>query len=177
MASRFQQELKEVLPGFSHFKLEPEGREAKSLKVFFESEAGKPIELRFEVLSDGQRMLVALYALLHGLAAQPEEIYGTDLPSELLCLDEPDNFIASREIQPWLTAIEERLLETKSRLLMISHHPESIDYGLMPSSDETYSAFWFSREDGGNTRVQPLVPELSGGLKPSELAARGWLRP
>lgn len=177
MASRLQQELAEVLPGFSHFKLEPQGREAKSLKVFFESEAGKTIDLRFEVLSDGQRMLVALYALLHGLAAQPEEIYGSDLPSELLCLDEPDNFIASREIQPWLAAIEERLVETKSRLLMISHHPESIDYGLMPASDESYSAFWFSREDGGNTRVQPLVPELSGGLKPSELAARGWLRP
>jgi predicted ATPase len=175
MASRLQEELAEVLPGFSHFKLEPQGREAKSLKVFFEGQAGKLVELSFEALSDGQRMLVALYAILHGLAAQPEEIYDTDLPSELLCLDEPDNFIASREIQPWLTAMEERLVETKSRLLMISHHPESIDYGLMPSSGEAYSAFWFSREDGRNTRVQSLSAEQPGGLKPSELAARGWL--
>lgn len=175
MASRLQQELAEVLPGFSHFKLEPQGRDAKSLKVFFEPHAGKLVELSFEALSDGQRMLVALYALLHGLAAQPEEIYGADLPSELLCLDEPDNFISSREIQPWLTAIEDRLAETKSRLLMISHHPESIDYGLMPSSGEAYSAFWFSREEGGHTRVQPLGAEQPGGLKPSELAARGWL--
>jgi energy-coupling factor transporter ATP-binding protein EcfA2 len=175
MAFRLQKELTEVLPGFSHFKLEPYGPEAKLLKAFFQGQAGRAVELSFGSLSDGQRMLIALYALLHGLAAQPEETYGNDLPSELLCLDEPDNFIASREIQPWLTAVEDRLFETKARLLVISHHPESIDYALIPSSGEAYSAFWFSRGESGQTRVQPLVADEPGGLKPSELAARGWL--
>ena len=175
MAFRLQKELTEVLPGFSHFKLEPYGPEAKLLKTFFEAKAGKLVEMTFGALSDGQRMLIALYSLLHGLAAQPEEIYSNELPSELLCLDEPDNFIASREIQPWLAAIEDRLIETKARLLLISHHPESIDYALIPSSGESFSAFWFSREAGGHTRVQPLVADQPGGLKPSELAARGWL--
>jgi energy-coupling factor transporter ATP-binding protein EcfA2 len=175
MAIRLEQELKEILPGFSHFKLESHGPEAKLLKAVFDHEGQKPVELSFSCLSDGQRMLIALYALLHSLRAQPEESDGDNQPTGLLCLDEPDNFIASREIQPWLTAIEDQLLEAKARLLLISHHPESIDYGLMPSTGETLSVFWFSREAGGHSRVQTLLPEQNGGLKPSELAARGWL--
>lgn len=173
MVSRLQQVLKEILPGFSHFNLEPVGPEAKLLKAVF-NQKGKP--LSFGSLSDGQRMLVALYALLHGLTAQPEGIDGnTDRPAGMLCLDEPDNFVASGEIQPWLIALADQLAAAKSRVLMISHHPESIDYALMPSSEEIYSAFWFSREEGSHTRVQPVAPEQPGGLKPSELAARGWL--
>jgi energy-coupling factor transporter ATP-binding protein EcfA2 len=173
MVSRLQQVLKEILPGFSHFNLESVGPEAKLLKAVF-NQKGKP--LSFGSLSDGQRMLVALYALLHGLAAQPEGLEGSaDRPAGMLCLDEPDNFVASGEIQPWLIALADQLTDAKSRVLMISHHPESIDYALMPSSEKTYSAFWFSREEGSHTRVQPVAPEEPGGLKPSELAARGWL--
>lgn len=176
MAIRLQEELREILPGFSHFKFPSQGPEATLLKAVFKQKGSKPIELSFGSLSDGQRMLITLYALLHSLRAQPEES-DDDMgqSSGLLCLDEPDNFIASREIQPWLTAIEDQLLEARARLLLISHHPESIDYGLMPSTGETFSVFWFSREAGGHSRVEELLPEQSGGLKPSELAARGWL--
>ena len=178
MAISLQRELKEILPGFSHFKFEPYGPEARLLKAVFNEEGGNQIALTFNGLSDGQRMLVALYAVLHGLSAQPEGLNGaTDQPGTLLCLDEPDNFVASGEIQPWLTAAEEQLSKTKTRLLMISHHPESINYSLMPSSEETYSVYWFSREENSHTRVQPVASEQPGGLKPSELAARGWLKP
>lgn len=176
MANRLEQELKEILPGFRNFKLESHGPEAKLLKAVFDHKGGNPVELSFSSLSDGQRMLIALYALLHGLSAQPEEWDGANgQPGTLLCLDEPDNFVASGEIQPWLTAAEEHLSNTKTRMLMISHHPESINYGLMPSSEDIYSVFWFSREENSHTRVQPVASEQPGGLKPSELAARGWL--
>jgi hypothetical protein len=173
MVIRLQRELKEIIRGFDHLNLESEGRDARNLNALF---SDKGIRLRFGSLSDGQRMLVALYAAIHGLTSRLQEFdRNIDLPPGLLCLDEPDNFIATAEIQPWLTSAEDRLLETGSRLMMISHHPESIDYGLMPSSGHTYSAFWFSREEAGRTRVQPIAPEQPGGLKPSELAARGWL--
>lgn len=176
MGFRLQRDLKEVLPGFSHFVFEPYGPDAKLLKVVFDQTTGPPITLGFSSLSDGQRMLIGLYALLHGLDAQPEGPEGSgDLPTRTLCLDEPDNFVASGEIQPWLATAEEKLANAKARLLMISHHPESINYGLMPSSEETYSVYWFSREENSHTRVQPVVAEEPGGLKPSELAARGWL--
>lgn len=176
MAIRLQQELREILPGFSHFKFPSQGPEATLLKAVFEQTEGRPVELSFGSLSDGQRMLIALYALLYGLTAQPEELeVDKDQPSGLLCLDEPDNFIASPEIQPWLAAVEEQLSNSKARVLLISHHPESIDYALMSSSGEAWSAFWFGRERRGHTRVQPLDREQPGGLKPSELAARGWL--
>jgi energy-coupling factor transporter ATP-binding protein EcfA2 len=178
VAISLQKELKEILPGFSHFKFEAYGPEARLLKAVFNQKGGNQIALTLSGLSDGQRMLVALYALLQGLSGQPEGLNGAeDQPGTLLCLDEPDNFVASGEIQPWLTAAEEQLSNTKTRMLMISHHPESINYGLMPSSEEIYSVFWFSREENSHTRVQPVAPEQPGGLKPSELAARGWLKP
>ena len=173
-----QRDLKEIMPGFSHFKFEPFGPEARLLKAVFEQPGGNQFTLTLSSLSDGQRMLVALYALLNGLNAQPEGAEGSgDQPAGTLCLDEPDNFVASGEIQPWLAAAEEKLANAKARLLMISHHPESINYGLMPSSEETYSVHWFSREENSHTRVQPVASEQPGGLKPSELAARGWLKP
>ena len=105
MVIQLEQELKEVLPGFHHFYLESSG-EAKLLKAVFEPK-GK--HLTFGLLSDGQRMLVALYAILYGLTARPEWIDTRidDQSGALLCLDEPDNFIASREIQPWPAAAQD----------------------------------------------------------------------
>jgi len=178
VAFRLHQELKDVIPGFSHFKFDRVGEEATVLKAVFDQKGRSQATVNFSSFSDGQRMLVALYALLHSLGAVPEGLdTSQDLPSGLLCLDEPDNFIASREIQPWLIAVQEELRETRARLLMISHHPESIDYALIPSTGEDFSSFWFSREENLHTRVQPIVPDQDGGLKPSELATRGWLRP
>ena len=175
-AFRLQRDLKNILPRFSHFRFEEYGPEARLLKAVFDQDGANAVALNFCSLSDGQRMLVALYALLNRLSAESLDAgINSDLPGGMLCLDEPDNFIASREIQPWLSAVEDRLLNTKARLLMISHHPESIDYALIPSSGEAFSAFWFSREEGRHTRVQPVAAEAPDGLKPSELAARGWL--
>ena len=54
----------------------------------------KSFRLDFNELSDGQQTLIALYALLHFLVQE----------NTTLCIDEPDNFVALAELQPWLFA-------------------------------------------------------------------------
>ena len=68
-------------------------------------------------LSDGQRYLIALYMVLHFLIARGSTVI----------IDEPDNFIALREIQPWLLAAEEAVEENRGQLILVSHHPEILN--------------------------------------------------
>ncbi len=109
------------------------------------------------MLSDGQKALLVLYVLLHGV--------GRHLP--VLCLDEPDNFVSIREIQPFLTELDDLSDETGLQVLLISHSPEVIDY--VGAS----GAILLERPDGGHTRVRSI--EVKGALRLSELMARGWL--
>ncbi len=87
-----------------------------------------------------------------------------------IILDEPDNFISLREIQPWLAAVDDAIESGHGQLLLISHHPELInqwapDYGVR-----------FVRESGGPIRVQPepFSGRPDSGLTPAELLSRGW---
>ncbi len=61
----------------------------------------------FHELSDGQRVLFGLYAVLH--YAMHEET--------TVSFDEPDNFVSLREIDPWLQSVGERAAVTKSQVL------------------------------------------------------------
>jgi hypothetical protein len=90
-------ELKKVLPGFDSFSLKEVGEDTRSLKVFFQRPGGgrRLLTYDFGELSDGQRMLIALYAIVFGLRDGGLHLF----------LDEPDNYMALREIQPWLTAL------------------------------------------------------------------------
>ena len=75
---------------------------------------------RLGQLSDGQRALIALYCLLRfcdGRAAKAS-----------LFVDEPDNYISLREVQPWVVALSEALGDTLEQAVIISHHPVTIDY-------------------------------------------------
>lgn len=56
----------------------------------------KRVNYSLSELSDGQRYLLALYMILHFLMAKGHTVF----------IDEPDNFISLREIQPWLLAAE-----------------------------------------------------------------------
>jgi len=177
IALRLQQTMQDVLTEFESFKFDDYGPEVKLLKTIVKAKGKRPFGLNFSSLSDGQRMLIALYALVQGLNTNLDTFEGDDsTPAGLLCLDEPDNFVSIREIQPWLTDAEDRLMESKARILMISHNPEIINYALTPSSGESPSVFWFDREEGGHTRVSPVDQNAKGALKPSELVARGWLK-
>ena len=108
-------------------------------------------------LSDGQRALVVLYSLLH-------------LPSDRrpsIFLDEPDNYLSLSEVQPWLAEAVQGCGDSIEQLVLISHHPTTIDY--MAGA----SGLWFSREENGPTRVTDDPPN-GGDLPFSEIVARGW---
>jgi predicted ATPase len=152
---RAHEVLQEIIPGFEQLRMHPAGR-AKVLVASFRYPGGKGYDIDFDALSDGQKTLIVHYVVL-ALAAH--------LP--FLCLDEPDNYVSIREIQPFLTELSDVSDETGLQVLMISHSPEVIDY-FGPSD-----AVLLERPDGGHTRVGTL-PE-GGALRLSEMMARGWL--
>jgi len=155
--------LKDLYEGFGDLRLEPEGANVRHLyaTIGIEEEKGrqKNIPLSFGELSDGERALIVLYTLL----------YLVNEPNTTLCLDEPDNYIALAEIQPWLVSLREKIEAGDAQALLISHHPELIDY-LAPRC-----GLVFERDRNGPTRVRRF--EAEGGeecLAPSEIVARGW---
>jgi predicted ATPase len=151
--------LREVLPGFYAFKLEQAGR-ARILKVGFrgDDESGNVNFYEFEQLSDGQRVLIVLYSLLGGL----------NDPHAIMILDEPENYLALPEIQPWLMSLADHCDAASNQAILISHHPELIDY---LGSEQ---GIWIEREAEKPARVQQLSSHPPETLKLSESIARGW---
>ena len=154
----FTAEIKKIIPDFSGLRLEQTGTVVRALTSVF-NEGESRYELRFSELSDGQRALIVLYALV--LLTKG----GT------LLLDEPDNYMSLPEIQPWLLALEDRCGEYISQAVLRTHHPELIDYL------GTKEGILLKHEDSGATRAVRLADEYScedTGLPWSELIARGW---
>jgi len=153
--------LKEVLPNFESFSFSDVGRGSKVLKVMFGSNqrGAKALSFDFDELSDGQRVLIALYTIVHALKGEHLSLF----------LDEPDNFVSLREIQPWLAAVQDACGDTIRQAVIISHHPEIIDYL------GTSEGKWFSREGVGPTRVTDEPPIPTDGLKLSETIALGQI--
>ncbi len=157
---RIRDSLREVLPGFDDFRFENVGGKARAFKLdFVTDEQGKKrrFTLSFEQLSYGQRMLVALYSILHGTIAADTTI----------CIDEPDNFVSLKEIQPWLIGLQNQSDDTGCQWLMISHNPEVMNY--LASGIGS----WFYRVGNGPVRVRPFECDQEGLFKPSEIVAKG----
>ena len=156
--------LREVIDGFHNIHLQQSGLDTRALMLDFAGDhvsGGDNFKLRFDELSDGHRALVVLYALLH---LRPESGGVT------LFLDEPDNFLALSEIQPWLLELIDLCDKTPSQAVVCSHHPELIDY-LGPDS-----GVLLVRQSSTAITAQPLSELSDGdGLKLSEQLARGWL--
>ena len=159
---RLFDELRRVIPGFDGFSIKDAGEDVRVLKVLFEGEPlnGRPLVYDFAELSDGQRVLIALYALLFGLKGEGASLF----------LDEPENFVTLREIQPWLAALTDACGESVEQAVLISHHPEVIDY-LAGSA-----GLWLERDKGGPVRIVERRNVTADGLKTSEAMARGWTR-
>lgn len=151
-----REDLKEVIPGFRTLRLESTGvRSTRQLTAMLDA-SGSSYAVDFGELSDGQRGLVLLYTLLHGMRS-----------SAALLLDEPEAHVGLSEIQPWLVRLDSTF-ESNGQVFLISHHPEVIDY--MAAS----SAWWFERLDGAYTRQpRPLPVDLNSGLSASQQIARG----
>ncbi|MDI1276107.1 AAA family ATPase [Methylobacter sp.] len=156
--SAFEKAMRDILPGFDYFKIEQAGQ-AKVLQVDFENKTNKKeiISYYFNELSEGQKVLIALYALVY---CAPE--------NSLICIDEPENFLALPEIQPWFDTLYDQCAERGLQTLLISHHPKIIN---LLASD---SGYWFSRENN-LTRIQKISPEDGSGLSIAELIDRGWI--
>ncbi len=164
LAFQVMTELKEVLPGFEYFKFEATGKNHRLLKAYFNVEGeNRTIGYNFGELSDGQRMLIALYSLLNFTCTATEFPY-------TICLDEPENFLALPEIQPWLVSFYDHCMQGDIQSLLISHHPELINY-LMASP----VGYWFEHHSNRPTRVKSIMEDEKDGLPISELIARGWL--
>jgi len=163
-SARSLNSLRESIEGFESFKVEKAGDTARILKgVFcFESSTDGPenrvFELSFDRLSEGQRNLFALYTVLYGAINKDTTI----------AIDEPDNYISLREIQPWLLALKDKAEEQGCQCLLISHHPEMINYLAGDCADLFY------REDGGPSRVKRFEWDAEEAYRPSDIIVRGW---
>lgn len=158
------EQLRDVLPGFYAFKLEQAGKH-RILKVGFrDQKKGDPVYFDFDRLSDGQRVIIVLYSLLHGLRSLGLTLF----------IDEPENYVALSEIQPWLMELRDVCSDHEAQVVLISHHPELIDY-LGPDC-----GMRIEREPLGPARARAVSETMDEdtrqgkGLKLSELEARGW---
>jgi len=152
--------LQGAIPGFQSLALTGAGNQGRTRDLVAKciAPASNPFFVDFADLSDGQRVLVVLYTLLLDLRTG----------AGLVLLDEPDNYVSLREIQPWLAALDDALGDD-GQLLLISHHPEVINY-LAPERP-----LLFTREAGGPVRVVDPGFDREQGLQASEQIARGWL--
>jgi len=155
---KFLESMKAALDGFQTLRFSSEEDGVKKLRADFTTSTKKRVNYSLSELSDGQRCLISLYMILHFLIARGHTVF----------IDEPDNFIALREIQPWLLASEAAVEDRSGQLVLISHHPEILNqwaakYGLR-----------FFREDNGHVRTEKFKTDPEGNLQPSELIARGW---
>lgn len=158
--STLVESLREVLDGFQFLELTAFGENIRLLLCEFASDSSKSIKFAFNELSEGQRCLICLYTILHFVLAKGSTVM----------IDEPDNFVSLREIQPWLNAVSRLLEEKKGQLLIISHHPELINQWAPGAGVQ------FFRDGVGPVRIEPFRGEPNSPLTPAELVARGWER-
>jgi len=147
--------LKQVLPGFESLSLKESG-DSRKLTATFQL-GGRDCNISFSDLSDGQRQLILLYVILYSLKHS----------HSVLLIDEPDNFVSLREIDPWLQQLQDLCQENSDRqAIIISHHPEVINK--MVNGTEIL----FYRSDAGHTLTKNYP--ATDGLTPAETMARGW---
>ena len=150
--------LRKALPAFDSIRLKESGEDSRALKAVFSSPAGGTIDYGFDQLSDGQRALIALYSLILLTGDRRVSLF----------IDEPDNYLALREIQPWLAQASELCGASLEQLVVVSHHPVIIDYMARASGR------WFFRDGDGPVRVSEEPRAAVDELSISETITRGW---
>lgn len=146
-ATRLHADLVEVLPAFAALRLEYVSPQIKDLRVRFDF-GGRIQDLSWTRLSEGQRLIIALYGVLRFAFER----------AELITLDEVENYVAPAEIQPWLRAVADVAAEGGRQLMVISHHPESIDY---LAADSAWK-MWRDPATGAS-RIARLEPDRDVG--------------
>ena len=150
--------LRGALPDFDSINLTESGENSRALKAIFQGPSSESTRYGFDQLSDGQRALIALYSLIHLSSDRRVSLF----------VDEPENYLALEEIQPWLAEAAERTGESLGQLVVSSHHPVIIDY--MAGANGR----WFFRDGDGPVRVSKEPKNTVDGLSLSEIIARRW---
>jgi predicted ATPase len=154
-------ELKPALPGFDSLSLKESGEDSRALKAqFTRPGGGKALTFDFSELSDGQKMLIALYTLTFGIKDEGVSIF----------IDEPDNFLALREIQPWLSSLSDAVGASLEQVVLISHHPEIVNF-----FGRAYGK-WFDRDAQGPVRLSSAAGLAPEGLTLADTIARDWIK-
>lgn len=156
----FLKSMKTALDGFQTLRFSSDEDGVKKLRADSSGPTKKRVIYSLSELSDGQRCVTALYRILHFLIAKGHTVF----------IDEPDNFVSLREIQPWLQAAEDAVEDHEGQLILISHNPEILNQW---ASRHGLRLF---REDNGHVRTEKFKVDPKGDLQPSELIARGWER-
>ncbi len=158
-------DLGEAMLGFESMDLKDAGMGNRVLVLTFfiqenQGQAKQYFTHTFNELSDGQRVLIGLYTVLHFALK----------PGATVFFDEPDNFIALAEIQPWLEKVLERVEDENSntQVVIASHHPELLNRLAF------HGGIVLDRPGGRRTRVTQFNDPAQTGLSPAELVARGW---
>lgn len=159
------EKLSATLPGFDSMQLiKSVEQQQRILATTWRTDEGtesSTYDVYFGELSDGQRMLVLLYALSCWLPAP-----GDDLVT--LMLDEPTNFVSLAEIEPWLRDVEDLTEEKKLQVTVASHGAEVVD-----AWARTHGVR-LSRRAAGPVRAERFQTHDDDPLTPAERMARGW---
>ena len=160
---RISDSLQDAISGFLGFRFENFRADDGEIKgsylcVDFHQEDGNRLSFDVRELSDGQKCLVCLYTILHFVVEKGHTVI----------IDEPDNFISLREIQPWLRALSDVIEDGQGQVILVSHHPELIDRWAPRNGVR------FVRDGMGPIRVEKFHGDPDSILTPSELVARGW---
>ena len=148
-------ELQNIIQGFDSFQ-NPKSGDVRILSASFTRPS--KTAYRLNELSQGQRVLIALYTLIY---CSPDENF-------TLCIDEPENFLALPEIRPWWEQVMEYCVDNEAQVMLISHHPSLINY--LASN----SGYWFEREDNEAVRVRSIT-DNEEGLSVAKLIELGWI--
>jgi predicted ATPase len=161
---QFFEGLEESIAGFERLTLSSNGGEIRTMQLWLQhgpddQEGKSEAPYKFGELSDGQRAIVALYAIMSFIVRE----------DTTLCIDEPENYLALAEIQPWLLELEMMCQDEDAQALLISHHPELIDLLALEKG------LWFSRSNVGPVRTHPVNIQEVGDVTVSDFIARGWV--
>ena len=156
------EDLRKVLRGFDSIVLKSMGENRRLLSVRFviqpQGGASRTAEFSFGELSDGQRALIVLYAVLRFAIQRGQTV----------CIDEPDNYLALSEIEPWLMSVLDAVDNGGGQVVIVTHHPEIIDRTALEMGIE------LTRNGLEPVRAMPFQQPEDSHLTPSERMARGW---
>jgi len=160
---QFFEDLNQSIAGFEQLRMRSDGGETRTMQLQLQhgpdDQEGTSEAYSFDELSDGRRAIVALYAIMRFTVRE----------DTTLCLDEPENYLALAEIQPWLLELEMMCQDEDAQALLISHHPEFIDLLALEKG------LWFSRANVGPVRTHPMKIEEVGDVTVSDFVARRWV--